>query len=137
MKPFLIWLVLAILVFGGIGGGYHAKLMSAPRKVVVAVDSSFQMKSAWGRVPDLLDSLDNGRYTTYSLVTEKNLIHSWQPALRLGSVVPYAPTDFSNLTGPNSYPEIAEADVKYLITSDQAQIASNTLKGWEIVKLAP
>jgi hypothetical protein len=75
MKPFLIWLVIAILVFGGIGGGYHASLTQNPRKVLVAVDSSFQMKSAWSRVPDLLNSLDNQRYTTYSLVTEKKSIH--------------------------------------------------------------
>lgn len=137
MKPFIIWLVIAILVFGGIGGGYHAMLTRSPRKVLVAVDSSFQMKSAWPRVPDLLDSLDNQRYTAYSLVTEKNPIHSWRSALELDNVVPYAPADFSKLTGPEKYPEIDEAESKYFITTDTAVASKNEFKGWTIIQLTP
>jgi len=97
-------------VFGGIGGGYHAMLTQSPRKVLVAVDSSFQMKSAWSRVLELLDSLDNQRYTTYSLVTEKNPIHSWRSTLELGNVVPYAPADFSKLTG---FSKVIKNSVRY------------------------
>lgn len=137
MKPFLIWLVITILVFGGIGGGYHAMLTQNPRKVLVAVDSSFQMKSAWPRVPDLLDSLDNHRYTTYSLVTEKKLIHSWEFTLTLNGVVPYAPADYSKLIGPEKYAEIGQAQRKILITTDQTLASNPDFKGWEIIQLAP
>ncbi len=137
MKPFLIWLVIAIVVFGGIGGGYHVTLAGNPRKVLVAVDSSFQMKSAWPRVSDLLDSLDNQRYSAYSLVTEKQIIHSWKPALNLNSVVPYAPADFSKLTGPDRFPDIDEAQHKYFITTNSSAISNDDFKGWEIIQLAP
>lgn len=137
MKPFLIWLVIAVLVFGGIGGGYHAMLTRNPRKVLVAVDSSFQMKSAWPRVPELLDSLDNQRYTAYGLVTEKNPIHSWKSMLELGNVVPYAPADFSKLTGSGKYPEIDAAGQKYFITTDTAVTSNKEFKDWNILQLTP
>ena len=137
MKSFIIWFVITVLVFGGIGGGYHAMLNQNPRKVLVAVDSSFQMKSAWSRVPELLDSLDNQRYTSYSLVTEKNPIHSWQSRLELGNVVPYAPADFSKLTGPEKYPEIDQAAQKYLITTDTTVASKNEFKGWTVLQLTP
>ena len=137
MKPFITWLVIVIVVFGGISGGYHVMLSQNPRKVLVAVDSSFQMKAAWPRVPELLDSLDNQRYTAYSLVTEKNPIHGWKSTLELDNVVPYAPADFSKLTGPEKYPEIDEAGSKYFITTDTAVASGNDFKGWTIMQLMP
>jgi hypothetical protein len=136
MKPFLVWLAIVILVFGGLGGGYHAMLLQNPRKVLVAVDSSFQMKSAWSRVPNLLDSLDNDRYTVYTLVTEKNPIHSWKSTLNLGALVPYAPLDLAKLTGPEKYPEIEQAAQKYLITTDQTLSSNPDFKEWTIIQLA-
>ncbi len=137
MKPFLIWLVIAIVVFGGIGGGYHAALTKNPRKVLVAVDSSFQMKSAWSRVPEILDSLDNERYTVYSLVTEKNVVHDWQSTLNPDSTVPYAPLELSRLIGPAKYPEIDQAAQKYFITTDPTLSSNPDFKGWTIIQLAP
>lgn len=137
MKPFIIWLVIAMAVFGGIGGGYHAALTGNPRKVLVAVDSSFQMKAAWTRVPAMLDSLDNDRYTVYSLVTEKNVVHSWQATLNLETMTPYAPLELSKLTGPAQYPEITQADRKYFLTTDQSLTSNPEFSSWTILQLTP
>lgn len=137
MKPFLLWLVIAIVVFGALGGGYHAALTQHPRTVLVAVDSSFQMKSAWARVPDILDSLDNERYTQYALVTEKAEVHGWQPELQLGSMVPYAPLDVTNLAGPNRYAAIDQAARKYFITTDGSLQSNPEFRDWTIIQLTP
>ena len=93
MKPFLIWTVITLIVFGTLSGAYHLYLQTHPRKVLVAVDSSFPMKAAWSRVPRVLETIADQRYATFSLVTEKNRIHSWSAALKLGTIVPYAPRD--------------------------------------------
>jgi len=136
MKPFIIWLAVACVVFGGMSGAYHLYLSANPRLVLVAVDSSFSMKSAWPRVAEKLETLEKRHYASFSLVTDKNKIHSWADRLTLGKIVPYAPRDFSTLTSGNRYPEIDEAQEKYLITNkDGAQ--ESGLQGWTVIQLAP
>jgi hypothetical protein len=136
MKPFIIWIVITLLVFGTSSAAYHLYLEKSPRKILVAVDSSFSMKEVWNQVPQTLRTLEGQRYVTYSLVTEKNKIHSWSPELKLGTIVPYAPRDFSKLIGNAKYPEVEEAQQKYLITDpDGAQ--SNNFRGWTVISLTP
>jgi hypothetical protein len=139
MKPFLIWLVITVLVFGGLGGGYHATLTQNPRKVLVAVDSSTNMASAWPRVPETLRTLETQRYAVFCLVDKSRVLHSpaWQPALTLGRIVPYGPPDFSKLVGPDRFAEIEQAGQKYLITTAQSLAASPNLAGWTIIQLTP
>ena len=137
MKPFIIWTVITLIVFGVCSGGYHFYLGENPRKILVAVDSSFPMKAAWARVTQILETLDDQRYAAFSLVTEKNKIHSWRPELNLGTIVPYAPPDFSKLTGGEKYSEIDEALQKYLITTDTEASQSKDFKGWTIIQLTP
>jgi hypothetical protein len=136
MKPFVIWLVLVFIVFGAISGVYHLYLSNSPHKVLVAIDSSFSMKAVWSQVPSILRQLEERRYTTFSLVTEKNKIHSWAPALQLGALIPYAPRDFAKLIGNGQYPEIGEAQQKYLIT-DPEGAQNNNFKGWTVIQLNP
>ena len=136
MKPFGIWLILACLVFGGMSVAYHLYLSSNPRKVLVAVDSSFSMKSAWPRVSEKLEEIAKRRYASFSLITEKNKIHSWDDGLTLGKIVPYAPRNFTKLADSSAYPELDEAGEKYLITNREGAKES-TLKGWTIIQLAP
>jgi len=137
MKPFIIWTVITLIIFGTCSGAYHLYLEKNPRKILVAVDSSFPMKSAWPRIPQVLETIADQRYVAFSLVTEKNKIHSWSPELKLGTIVPYAPTDFSKLTSNEKYPEIDEAMQKYLITTDMEVSQNNNLKGWTIIQLTP
>jgi hypothetical protein len=76
MTRFILWLVLALVAFGGSAGGYHVYLTENPRRVAVVVDTSYPMQSVWGRVPLVLDELDEARYTEYSLASDKRLIGS-------------------------------------------------------------
>ena len=136
MKPFSIWLAVTLLVFGSFGAAYHSYLTDNPRKVLVALDTSFPMQSVWHRVPRVLETFDHRRYTEFALVTDKNRIHGWSPKLVLGTVGLYAPRDFSKLTDNASYPEIDEASEKWLVTnSEPSQTVS--LSGWQITRPTP
>lgn len=137
MKPFGIWLSLTVIVFGACSGAYHLYLTQNPRKIFVAVDSSFQMNAVWQRVPATLTTIQQQRYAQFALVTEKTRIHGWSPTLQLGTLVPYAPRNFSKLEGATEYPEMAEAAQKYLITTmlDAAQISK--FRGWRMIQLVP
>lgn len=135
MKPLAIWFGIFALVFGAFAVGYHFLREGDPDQVLVVVDSSFEMEAVWRQVPDELDALDDERYSEYALATEKQLVHSWAPELRLGSVTPFAPRDFSSLTN-GEIDEVDEASERILITNapdDQ----TNGLDGWQIVTVSP
>ncbi len=136
MKPFAIWVVLTLTLFGAISGAYHVYLRTNPRKILVAVDSSFSMNTVWPQIHRQLDAISDQRYASFCLVTEKNKVHSWSPTLQMGEIVPYAPRDFSKLSNPSLYTELAEADEKYLIT-DKEGAQSGNIGDWNVIRLMP
>ena len=136
MKPFGIWLLITLTLFGALAGGYHLYLTRHPRQVLVALDSSYPMKPVWGRVAGILDALDDRRYTRFSLVTEKNRIHGWESELKPGRAVPYAPRNLSKLADPAGYPEMEETARRILITNTPPEETAR-LEGWEIIRLEP
>lgn len=136
MKPFSFWLAITLIVFGTFSGGYHLYLTQNPRKVMVAVDSSFPMQSVWHQVSRVLKIIGDKRYAEFSLVTEKNRIHSWSSKLKLGNVSPYAPRNFSKLVSKGNLPEIDEATETYFITNADAS-QTEKFGGWEIIYLTP
>jgi hypothetical protein len=117
MKPFVMWLGIALASFAGLGGGYHLYLSENPHKLLVVVDASFAMQSDWSRVARNLSELQHRRYTTFSLFTEKGKVHGWSQRLHPGKISPYAPRDFSKLLGGASYAEMDEANERILITN--------------------
>ena len=118
MKAFLSWLIAAVVGYGALGGGYHYYLSSNPKKIAVVVDSSFTMKDVWGDVPGLLDMLDDEKYATFVLMTEKRLIHDWDKSLNWIKLSPYAPRDLSKL---KNFAELKEAAEVYLVTNAKPQ----------------
>ena len=70
MKPFSIWLAITLFAFGVFGGSYHFYLTENPRRVLVVVDSSFHMKSAWQQVSGVLKNLGSLRYAEFSRLTD-------------------------------------------------------------------
>lgn len=139
MKPFIVWLGLALASFGILAGGYHFYLESSPRRVLVAVDSSYPMRGVWPAVKRFLSELERQRYTEFSLLTEKRRVHGWQGRLELGKVSPYAPRDLSTLAdgAKNArYPEIAEATTAYFLT-DGSTPTDQLSSSWTVVRLEP
>ena len=128
LVPFLLGLA---IVFGLIAA---AIVLTRPsERVFVVVDSSFPMRDVWGQVPAALDAIEGEGYAEYALATEKDLIHTWQPALRLRTTTPYAPCDFADI---ETYAEAAEADALVLITA-AASCPTDGLAGWDVRTLAP
>jgi len=134
MKPFLVWLVSALLGFGGLAGGYHGYLQDNPRRIAVVVDTSYDMTAVWPRVEPALTELGAARYSAFSLVSDKRVIHGWQARLRASLADPYGPRDFTKLREFASAPEIAEAEQVYFITNAPAA-AISSFGGWQVISL--
>jgi hypothetical protein len=135
MKPFLVWLVLALLGFGGLAGGYHGYLQDNPRRIAVVVDTSYDMTAVWPRVEPELTQIGAARYSAFSLITDKRVIHSWQPRLRASLAEPYGPRDFAKLRELASVPEITGAETVFFLTNaPAADIAP--FSGWQVISLA-
>lgn len=128
---------MTIGVFGACSGAYHLYLTQNPRKIFVAVDSSFQMNAVWQRVPETLSAIEQQRYAQFALATEKTRIHGWSPRLQLGTIVPYAPRDLSKLEGGAGYPEMADAAQKFLITTMLDAAQTEKFHDWHTIQLTP
>ena len=137
MKQFLVWCVAFLGLYGVLSSVYHLHLTRHPRRVLVAVDTSFPMQAVWSQVPDTLAALQAQRYTLFSLVTDKARIHPWQPRLELGHLQPYAPRVLAQMLDPHRYPEMAAADRIYVVTNATNSTALAADKRWHIVQLQP
>ena len=132
MRVFAIWLLGTLVAFGALGGFYHTSLTDQPRKVLVVVDSSYPMSPLWYRVPGLLQEIEDRRYTSLALITEKGRVHGWTPRLSLGPIVPYGPRNFERLrTG--KFPKIAEATRVYFVTNAPAT-ELKAFDDWQVVR---
>ena len=88
------------------------------------------MRSAWEQVSEIIATIPQGRYSQFSVITDKTKIHSWQNRRRLGNVQLYGPRDLEKLLDRHRYPEINEALRIYLVTNtpDLTSLGHNTEK---------
>ena len=120
MKQFLIFLVIFVLLAAGFMVFSHYYLGWNPKMVVIAVDSSYNMNNSWSQVADTVKTYESMKYTSFSMITDKMTIHSWEKHLqteKLGNIKPYGPTDISVLTDQNKYPELKKASMIIVITN--------------------
>ena len=75
MKQLLIWCTVFWGLYGSMSAAYHLHLTRHPRRVLVAVDTSFPMQAVRSQVPDTLVALQAQRYTLFGLITDKARIH--------------------------------------------------------------
>jgi hypothetical protein len=136
MRAFGKWLLLALCLFGGAAGGYHAYLQASPKKVLVILDASFPMGPVWEQVPPLLNSVAGRRYSVFALATDKGRIHGWQRTLELGRAVPYAPRNLKDLPDRLQLPELGEATETVLITNADPREMTTKLD-WKVLRPAP
>lgn len=135
MKRFLVWLAVTVAVFGGISVPYHLFLSANPRRVVVAVDTSFPMESSAAHVRLDLQRLSALRYVRFSLLTDKVRVHGWQEDLEADKGLSfYGPQDLSPLADRGRYPELAEADEVYVLTNAADTGALRALPGLRVLR---
>jgi len=137
MKQFLLWCAVFCGLYGVLSSAYHLHLTRHPRRVLVAVDTSFPMQAVWSQVPDTLAAIQAQRYTLFSLITDKARVHPWQPRLELGHLQPYAPRTLAQMLDRHRYPEMAVADQIYVVTNASNSAALAEDKRWHMVQLQP
>jgi hypothetical protein len=134
VKALVIWLGIAVAVFGTFSVGYHLWRTSHPDRVLVVVDSSFPMETAWSQVPTELDDLDDRRYGEFALVTEKQAVHTWSDELDIGDVTPFAPRDFDLFATDSPYAEFEEATEVILLTNAEPSEVED-ITDWTVVSI--
>lgn len=134
MKAFFVWIGISLAAFACAAVGYHVHLGENPRRTLVAIDDSHEMRKVWSQIPPMLDRLDETRYTQYALVTTKAKVHGWQPTLKLGAITPFAPRNLARLTGDARFADIDDADRLVLLTNAPAP-ALDALTDFEIIHL--
>jgi hypothetical protein len=137
MKQFLLWCAVFLGLYGVLSSTYHLYLTRHPRRVLVAVDTSFPMQAVWSQVPDTLATIQEQRYSLFSLITDKARIHPWQSKLELGHLQPYAPRALAQMLDHHRYPEMAVADQIYVVTNAANGTALVEDKRRHIVQLQP
>ncbi len=131
MRTLAIFLLGVALVFGLLAAAIV--LTRTSERVFVVVDSSFPMRDVWDQVPAALDAIEQEGYAEVALATEKDLIHSWQPAFRLRSLTPYAPCDLAAI---GDHAEAQEADARILVTTT-GSCPTDAIVDWDIRTLQP
>lgn len=126
-----MFLVGVALVFGVLAA--TIVLTRPSERAFVVVDSSFPMRAVWDQVPRVLDGIEDEGYAEVALATEKDLVHSWQPAFALPALTPYAPCD---LSGIGSYAEAQTANVRVLVTT-AASCPADGYDDWQVRTLQP
>jgi hypothetical protein len=135
LKGKLKWLAALVCLIAVAGLGYDRYRVAYPKRILAIVDASYPMSTDWERIPDLLRALSPARYRVYALATDKGLIHSWRPDLRLGTIQPYAPRRLAELPNRLHLQETEQADEILLITNAPETELPEGLS-WRIVRPA-
>ena len=134
MKRFLLWLLIAAALSAGVAVPTHLFLSGHPRRIAVAVDTSYGMQAAKQAVLRELSSLGVTRYARFSLLTDKVKVHGWQETLDAGAALTfYGPRDLASLTDAKRYPELADADRVVVVTDAPDASQLPRLRGLRIV----
>jgi len=134
VKRFLAWLLITAALFLGISVPSHLFLKAHPRRIAVAVDTSFEMQGARAGVRRELARLEGTRYAEFCLLTDKVKVHGWQETLNAaGDLVFYGPRDLSALADAARYPELAEADTVIVLTGARDTSALRGLRALRVI----
>ena len=136
MRRFLLWLLITAALAAGIAVPTHFFLKGHPRRIAVAVDTSYDMQSEKQAVLRELVSLGATRYARFSLLTDKVKVHGWKETLDAGAGLSfYGPRDLASLADAKRYPELADADAVVVITDARDTTALRGLHGLRIVSV--
>lgn len=121
MKRFFIWFIFFFIFMVIISISTHFYMSSNLKKIVIAVDSSYNMINIWDKTVKEVERYCNNLYTKYSLITDKFLIHSWQDKVlqeKLNNIRPYGPRELDVFYDTGRYKEVEEANIVYIFTND-------------------
>ncbi|MFK8025328.1 MAG: hypothetical protein AB8G26_15330 [Ilumatobacter sp.] len=133
MKPLAIWTVGVLVAFGALTGITVATRET--ERVLVVVDTSFQMGEALGRVPAELDRIDDRDYAEFALATvsrRSEVVHDYRAEFEWSRVEAVGPCEFDEI---EMSPATSTADERILITTSANSCSLEALEGWTILEL--
>lgn len=136
VKSYLSWLLATVLLFAAGAGGLHYYYAGNPHRVLIALDSSYGMKTRWHQVkPRLAEIAKKDRYAVYRLITEKNQVHDWNTAPRLGTTLTYGPRNLQLLLDTTRVKGFDIADDRLALTNDKQTAERLRQAGWQVMML--
>lgn len=123
MKTFFSWLIVFILLFGGLSVFTHLGRTANPTRIVISFDDSYYMKEAWPKIASRLKPYTGRRYTEYFVLSNKTKIsQDWEKKLDLGrfSQTRLFLEEFpiTDLVNSKKYPELQKADRILIFTTN-------------------
>jgi len=138
IKVFLLWLVIFCILFGGIALFSHNHFSRNPRKIVIAIDTSVEMKSEENEVFDTIRRIGERRYSEFSIISDKSIIEEWGPLPNnySTSITYYGPRDLEKLVDAVRYPRLSDADeIVFVTNSEDTSVLDNaSIKNYSVVK---
>ena len=121
MKKTAVWLAAAVILYGGLFVSAHLFLNSNPHKVIVIVDTSYEMGKYEKSIHERLLEIFSSRYSVFALYTDKSSVFSWTQSPHLVKNMKfYGPQNFENLLSDSVKNEFEKADKIILITNSRS-----------------
>ncbi len=139
MKPFLIWIVLFFVAYGGLGLTLHLYLSANPQKVAIALDTSVYMKDRQAQVSRELAKIAAGRYRLYSLIVDKGRkIHGWQSRAELrAKITYYGERQLDTFADTARFSELSQADRIILLSNAEDVSSLRNTFGSKLTVISP
>ena len=125
MKTFVVWFVIFLITYGGLGLVSHVYMDANPQKIAIALDTSAYMKDRQQQVDRVLDKVATGRYRLFSLIVDKGRkIHGWQSRAEFRTKITYyGERQLDTFVDTARFSEIAQAD-KIILLSNAADVSA-------------
>ena len=138
MKRFIVFISIFVVVIGAFAVFTNYFMAGSPKKILIAIDSSYSMNNSWTIINDRLKEYKDAKYTKFSLITDKFLIHSWENELKiqkLGNIKPYGPKDISVFLDTIKFHELKDADEIIIVTDEKDTKIFEKDKRYKIINL--
>jgi hypothetical protein len=138
MKQFFIFLIIFVILITGFFVFSHFYLEANSKKIIIAIDSSFTMNSSWSQVLEELAVFEKYKYTSFALITDKVVIHTWDKELKpykIGNIKPYGPRDLTVFLDSTKFPEIKKADQIIILTNETDLSIFSKDQRYKIIRL--
>ena len=121
MKQFVIWLLILLVLFGGLSMFYHSYLNQNPRYILFAIDTSASMQSEWFKVLEYLKQYEGTRYTSFCVITtHQGAVQDWRMRLDvpgINNIKVYGPRRVENFLDSSRFPQLKKAQEVYVFTN--------------------
>jgi hypothetical protein len=116
MRAFLIWIAVFLALTLSYSILTHNYLSANPRNIVIAVDTSFEMKKDEAAVDAIIRNIIKIPYSVFTLITDKSkLLSGVNGSVFSADLKYYGSLNVDDLIDPQRYPELNKAEKVFVI----------------------